>query len=234
MSDGGGTGDSAKPIYHLFVNQAKLIKPYYLIMITPSRWMKGGKGLDEFRNTMREDTHLRKIYDYEDAAECFAGLHIDGGVSYFMWDSSYDGPVDYTYKSIDGGIYQSLRYIKVGYSDLVIRDPRQISIIKKVSEQKKNSFSDIVSTRKPYGIATDLFNSPEKYPGSQLSDSYFAKALKIYGVKGNKGGAKRVIGYVSPEFPSQAQEEISKFKIFFIFKCPSISIGYSMRMCFLN
>lgn len=76
MSDGGGTGDSAKPIYHLFIEKAKLINPRYLIMITPSRWMKGGKGLDDFRRKMIDDTRIKVICDFEDAAECFPGLHI--------------------------------------------------------------------------------------------------------------------------------------------------------------
>ena len=215
MDDGGGTGDSAKPLYHLFVEQAKLLTPHYLIMITPSRWMKGGKGLDGFRRVMREDTRIRYIFDYANASECFQGLHIDGGVSYFLWDSSYKGPVDYSYKSLDGGVYRSSRYLKVSFSELIVRDPRQLTIIKRVSEQRKKAFSEIVSSRKPYGIATDLFNSPENYPASSLSETPFPNSLKIYGVKGNKGGAKRVVGYVSSKFPSQAREEIDKFKIFF-------------------
>ena len=45
MIDGGGIGDSAKPIYQLFIMRAKELKPDYIIMIVPSRWMKGGKGL---------------------------------------------------------------------------------------------------------------------------------------------------------------------------------------------
>jgi hypothetical protein len=215
MDDGGGTGDSAKPLYHLFVEQAKLLKPNYLIMITPSRWMKGGKGLDDYRQVMRSDTRIKYIFDYEDASKCFQGLHIDGGVSYFLWDSSYDGPVDYCYQSLDGEIHRSSRYLKVDYSDFIIRDPRQISIIRKVSKLRLNSFSEIVSTRKPYGIATDLFNAPENYPDSLLSDNPFPNSLKIYGVKGNKGGAKRVVGFVSRSFPSQAIDEIKKFKVFF-------------------
>ena len=80
MSDGGGTGDSSKPLYHLFIENAIKLNPRYLTMIIPSRWMKGGKGLNEFRQKMMNDTRIKVIYDFEDAKECFSGLHIDGGV----------------------------------------------------------------------------------------------------------------------------------------------------------
>ena len=91
ISDGGGTGSSAIPIYDKFVLQAKKLNPRYLTMITPSRWFAGGKGLDDFRNEMLNDNRLRVIHDYPDAGHCFPGVEIKGGVCFFLWDRENPG-----------------------------------------------------------------------------------------------------------------------------------------------
>jgi site-specific DNA-methyltransferase (adenine-specific) len=44
---GGGTNDSS--IYPLFVQQALELEPRHLSMVILSRWMAGGRGLEEFR-----------------------------------------------------------------------------------------------------------------------------------------------------------------------------------------
>ena len=81
----------AIPIYHKFVEQAKKLNPRYLTMIIPARWYAGGRGLDEFRNTMLADNRLRVIHDYPDAADCFPGVQIKAGVCYFLWDRENRG-----------------------------------------------------------------------------------------------------------------------------------------------
>ena len=60
-----GFGTSAAPIYQHFVAQAKALEPRYLSMVIPARWFAGGKGLDEFRESMLADDRLRSIDDRE-------------------------------------------------------------------------------------------------------------------------------------------------------------------------
>ena len=215
MSDGGGTGDSAKPIYHFFVEQAIKLSPKYLIMIIPSRWMKGGKGLNEFRKKMVLDNRIKYIFDFESADECFKGIHIDGGVNYFLWEREYRGTCEYHYKPLSESENISDRYLKNNLTDKIIRDYRQYSIIEKAQNIDFVKFSDIVSPRNFYGFSSDLFNCPQNYPKSKLTMNPIEGYFKCFGVKGKKGGAKRIVGYVSPDSVLKNNDSISKWKLYF-------------------
>jgi hypothetical protein len=177
--------------------------------------MKGGKGLDKFREEMMNDKRIKFIYDFESSKEIFTGLHIDGGVCYFLWEKNYHGPVDYHYHSLDGTINNSKRFLKTDFSETVIRDPRQISIIEKISKKNEAKFNLIISEQKPYGFRSFLFNKPELYPDAKLTYKEKGDFLKIHGIKGNKGGAKRVIGYVDPKSVTKGEDYIKSYKLFF-------------------
>lgn len=215
VNDGSGaSSDAANPVYDDFYNVAKSMAPDYISLIMPSRWMVGGKRkLWPFRSSMMADNKLMKMYDFEDAAECFPGQHIDGGICYFLRAESHEGKVDYTYKPVNEVPFTTNRTLKDGGQNIVIRDKRRIGIIQKTSEGAR--FSSIVSLTKPYGIRKDLFNKPDKYLDAGISDTPFENSVKIWGVKGIKGGANRCSCYIKRSYIRKNIESIDKYKLFF-------------------
>ena len=149
LNDGGGTGTSAKPIYHLFVTQAKKLNPRFLSMIIPSRWFSGGKGLDSFRDEMLNDSRIRKLVDYTDSKECFPGVDIAGGICFFLWDRDNSG--DCKIENIHSG-KSNISIRPLNEFDTFVRDSLSVSIIKKVKESSDNFLDNVVSSRKPFGL----------------------------------------------------------------------------------
>ncbi|ANG86208.1 Eco57I restriction-modification methylase domain-containing protein [Microbacterium aurantiacum] len=149
LSDGGGSGSSAMPIYHHFIEQAKRLEPRLLTMIIPSKWFSGGKGLDAFRETMLGDRRLRALVDYPDSREAFAGVDVAGGVCYFLWNR--DDPGACHVETRVGG--ESIAAERVlNEFNVFIRDNRVLNLVKKVKGQNDPSLSTIVSARRPFGI----------------------------------------------------------------------------------
>ena len=134
LSDG-GNGVSAKPIYQLFVEQAKKLQPRYMVMITPSRWFSGGKGLDAFRETMLNDRRIRKIVDYINAKDCFPENSVSGGVNYFLWDREYSGKCEFT-TILNGKEDTAERYLNE--FDGFVRYNQAVDILHKVNFQNNN------------------------------------------------------------------------------------------------
>lgn len=147
----GGNNASASPLYQKFVEQAKKLKPRYLSMIIPSRWFGGGKGLDDFRKETLNDDRFRVIVDYENANDCFPGVDIAGGVCYFLWDRDNRGKCKVVNIN-NGNSVESLR--KLNEFDTFIRRVEALNIIKKVQKKNEIVMSGIVTSRKPFGLAT--------------------------------------------------------------------------------
>ena len=163
LADGGAQA-SARPIYHLFVEQAKKLAPRYLVMIIPARWYAGGKGLDEFRDTMINDRRIRVLQDFIDGKMCFGtGVEIKSGVCYFLWNRDSPGLCHVVTHKTEFETSESNRYLRYKNSDVFIRRNEAISILEKVGALGADSFSRLVSSRKPFGLATtDLGHEREK------------------------------------------------------------------------
>jgi len=158
LSDG-GHGRSASPIYHKFIAQAKKLNPRFLTMIIPARWYAGGKGLGDFRESMLNDSNVRKLVDFEQSSTVFPGVDIAGGICYFLWDRDNEGLCDVT-NDYDGKKVTSKRALNE--FDIFIRHSQAVPIIRKASKDKDNGvmLSEIVSPSKPFGLRT--FYKPKK------------------------------------------------------------------------
>lgn len=201
MSDGGGTGSSAIPLYHKFVEQAKKLNPRYLTMIIPSRWFAGGKGLDNFRDTMLKDNCLREMHDFLDASECFSGVSIEGGVCYFLWKRDEKGLCMVHTHSSNGISSVTERPLLEEGADVFIRYNEVISIIRKVIAKKEDNFSNLVSPRNPYGIGNEALTG---------SYSEQAKKIKVLGVL----KSKRVIKKIPLAQLGRNIDELNSYRLF--------------------
>lgn len=147
-----GHGRSASPIYHKFVEQAKKLQPRYITMIIPARWFAGGKGLNEFRNKMLNDKHIRKLVDFENSNDVFPGVDVAGGICYFLWDKENPGTCEVT-NVINGETKKSERLLNE--FSIFIRHSQALPIIRKVLSANENSgkkLSEVVYASKPFGI----------------------------------------------------------------------------------
>ncbi len=149
--DTGGSGRQAKPIYQLFVEQAKKLNPRYLTMIMPSRWFSGGMGLDSFRKTMLQDKKIKVLVDYTNSKDCFNGVSISGGVCYFLWDKDYKGICNYT--NIHNGKSTVLQR-KLDEYPIFVRYNEAIGVIHKIYNFTDNFLSKMVSPINFFNIAS--------------------------------------------------------------------------------
>lgn len=161
LSDGGGGGGaSATPIYNLFVERALSLEPRHAVMITPSRWFSGGKGLDDFRDAMLRDRHLEKLVDHPQLYDVFPGVKIRGGVSYWVWSRDYEGDCEVTTK-IGQEVIGEPTLRRLDAYDVLVRRNEAVRILDRVSNYRVNGkpepkLGSQVSARKPFGLTNEV------------------------------------------------------------------------------
>ncbi|MGA9991568.1 MAG: Eco57I restriction-modification methylase domain-containing protein, partial [Thiobacillaceae bacterium] len=194
---GGAGGSSDSSIYHLFVEQAQRLDPRYLSMVVPSRWLAGGRGLDNFRASMLGGGHLRNLVDFPASKETFPGVEIKGGICYFLWSKDYSGKCDVMITR-DGVSATSTR--DLGEFDVFVRDPQSVAILHKVLTKGEPSITSILSRDTPFGIPS---NYEEFHERARAGD------VPLYLIQ----RMKRRIGYIPRNEVSKNADLISTYKV---------------------
>ena len=147
---------------------------------------------------MLHDNRIRVLNDFEDAGECFSGVEIKGGVCYFLWDRDHRGDCKVITHSNGKIVSEMTRPLLEDGCDIFIRYNESIDILHKVKEKKELSISEIISTRKPFGLPTNF----KGY--MQEKDDHHP--LKIY--------ANKAIGYIDERIITKNTDWIEKWKLY--------------------
>lgn len=157
VGSGGKGSGTAIPIYNLFVERFKKINSRYILMIIPSRWFSGGRGLDGFRRTMLNDNRIVKIVDFADSKDCFPGVDIAGGVCYFLWDKNHHNSDDNLCEIVNS--YRGEKkaeFRRPNEFPIFIRNNCAVDIVKKIIAVKEGFMDKIVQPVSLYGLNTNL------------------------------------------------------------------------------
>ena len=204
----GGNGTQAKPIYPLFVQQAKTLEPRFLVMVTPSRWFSGGMGLDSFRESMLDDKRLRQIADYPDSNDVFPGTQIKGGISHWIWDRDNSGEVEVSTFGTQGRTSWAKRSLLEKGSDVFIRYNEAVPILRKVMSvetrhpdpefqlPESHRFMNKVSAIGSFGLDTGFRGKVNREAGD----------IKVF----RNGG----VGWISREEIPRNAPDIGSWKVF--------------------
>ena len=200
MDDGKGNRTAnITPLYNLFVEKAIAMNPKYVVMITPSRWFAGGKGLNEFRDKMIADRRLRVLVDNPKLYDVFPMAKIEGGVSYFLWDREYLGDCEFSTR-IGGNVRDTrTRDLRLGRG-VLLRDNFAAGIVQKIASDpfSKGSLADLVSASDPFGQSIKT-----NFKGA--SDSPFEGSIPlVFATK---------VGHIDPDMLERNRAWVERWKV---------------------
>ena len=153
----------ARPVYNLFVDQAKTMQPHYISMIMPARWYAGGIGLNDFRNEMLNDPHLIRLTDFVNSKDCFSTVDIAGGICYFLWDRDKEEVCEVT--NVSGLERHTMRRNLNEFGEIFIRSNESLSIIHKVLSRSEHFLTDRVQPIDAFGFPSAARGEKEPFDG---------------------------------------------------------------------
>lgn len=143
----GGAGASAMPVYNFFVSVAEKLEPNFVSLIMPARWYAGGKGLDDFRNYMLKNNHIKLLLDFPDSQDCFPTVNIAGGLCIYLWRKNYNGKC--TIKNY--GI-KEISERNLNEYDIFVRNNNAVNIIRKTSGDLLTNLNQFIKSYSYFAV----------------------------------------------------------------------------------
>ena len=173
------SGNRSLPIYNHFIQISKDINPEFISLIVPSRWMSGGLGLTEFRQTMLDDKRLYRMTDYPDSNQIFPGVEVKGGICYFLWNSIHDGKCEVT--TIRGtNVYGPVKR-QLNKFDILVRDSLSVVILDKILDREEESITSILSVDKEFGWTSNFDNFEKSKVAGYVPLHFITKGKRLIG-----------------------------------------------------
>jgi len=192
------SGNRSKPIYNKFVELSKELNPNFISLIIPSRWMSGGLGLSNFRDSMLSDKRMSKLTDYPVSNEMFPGVEVKGGICYFLWNNTHKNKCAIT--SVRGEDSYGPTKRSLDEFDILVRDSRAVEILNKILTFDETSITTILSVDKEFGWTSNFNNFNKRKVEGHIPLHYIRKA-------------KRNIGYINRENINKSTELIDTYKV---------------------
>jgi len=191
-------GNRSIPIYNRFVDISKRLDSNFVSLIMPSRWMSGGLGLSDFRQTMLEDKRIISLVDYPDSNQVFPGVEVKGGICYFLWKNDYKGKCNVT--TIRGeNIYGPVQRQLDKY-DVLVRDSLSVKILDHILNRDEDSITSMLSVDKEFGWTSNFNNFSLVEKASYIPLHYIEKT-------------KRKIGWIKREEINKSINLINTYKV---------------------
>jgi superfamily II DNA or RNA helicase len=188
--------EGMNPLYHLFIDFSKNIKPKNISMIVPSRWMSGGGVPTIFRKEMLDDKRIKNLYDISNSKEIFPTVDIKGGICYFLWNKYYNQKCMYTYCHLNKS-ESSYKYLNE-FNGIIFKNEICKNISNKIKSNK--NIDNILSSAGPYGFNTN-------FKGRDIKTE--KDCIKLYG----RINGKRSFTWISNNEILKYKETINNWKV---------------------
>lgn len=202
---GAGNDSLSKQIFPDFIKSAIEVDAKYVSLITPSRWFTADaqdRSFIKLREYIKTHNRYRSIWQYAKSKMLFPNVEIAGGVNYFLYDSSYEGDVNFN-EMYEGKKVTAKRPLFEKDLDIVISMKALLDVVGKVVGAKDFvSMMTMTLGRNAFGIVGKKSELDKLTKTVRFENSVEVRC------------AHDEIRYIKPELVTKNKALMNRWKVF--------------------